>query len=287
MGIAFALVALLLWGLGDFLIQRSTRRFGDWIALFYVTALSLLVLTPLVVRDVGRLIAAPSALLLLSALSAIVLVVALLMFEALRGGKLSVIEPVLAVEIPVTAGLAAIVMGERLTAAQAIFMLLLIAGIVLVSTESIRNLRQIRFGTGVWYAVIAAAGMGLVNFLYGVGARQTSPLLVIWFTHLVIAVATFLYLLVHRRLAEIGEDFRRSPRLALSVSLVDTGAWLAYAASTLTIPIAMATGISEGYIALSALLGLLLNREKLHPHQLLGLMLSLGAVMVLAGITKA
>ena len=29
-GILFALAALVFWGFGDFLIQRSTRKFGDW-----------------------------------------------------------------------------------------------------------------------------------------------------------------------------------------------------------------------------------------------------------------
>ena len=46
MGILLAITALIAWGLGDFLIERSARKFGDWVALFYMTSFGAIVLSP-------------------------------------------------------------------------------------------------------------------------------------------------------------------------------------------------------------------------------------------------
>jgi uncharacterized membrane protein len=66
---------------------------------------------------------------------------------------------------------------------------------------------------------------------------------------------------------------------------VDNAAWIAYSYSTLYIPITIAISISEGYIALAALLGLIFNKEKLNKHQYLGLILAIISAVVLAMIT--
>ncbi|MBU3978359.1 EamA family transporter [Patescibacteria group bacterium] len=59
MGILFAFIALFSWGIGDFLIQKSTRKFGDWLALFYICAFSTVVLLPFVYKDLGVVISNP------------------------------------------------------------------------------------------------------------------------------------------------------------------------------------------------------------------------------------
>jgi hypothetical protein len=48
MGTLFAFIALISWGIGDFLIQKGARRFGNWITLFYITALVSITLFPFV-----------------------------------------------------------------------------------------------------------------------------------------------------------------------------------------------------------------------------------------------
>ena len=71
----------------------------------------------------------------------------------------------------------------------------------------------------------------------------------------------------------------------MGVGLIDNGAWLAYSYSTLYIPITIATSISESYIALAALLGLVFNGEKLRRHQFIGLFLAIISAVILAAIT--
>jgi drug/metabolite transporter (DMT)-like permease len=69
--------------------------------------------------------------------------------------------------------------------------------------------------------------------------------------------------------------------LILSVGFMDNMAWIFYAYSMLSIPVAIATGISESYIVLASLLGLWLNRERLRHHQFVGLLVAvIGAILL-------
>jgi drug/metabolite transporter (DMT)-like permease len=287
MGIIFALIALVSWGVGDFLIQRSTRKFGDWVSLFYIEIFATVALLPFVFQDAVRLLAQPGEALLLLATSLVLLFAGVLDFEALRVGKISVIEPIYALEVPVAVMLAAVFIQERLDILEYMLIGLLVVGIILVATRNFRHFQRAHLERGVWFAVIATLAMGGVNFLFGVSSRATSPLLINWFSSAFIAVVALLYLISTSRLSEIATDWRKHKSLIVSVSVIDNLAWVAYSFSTVFIPIGIATGISESYIAIAALLGLVLNREKLRTHQYVGLLISVSAVVVLAWITGA
>ncbi len=102
-GIGLAFVAMLCWGIGDFWIQKSTRKVGDLEALFFVTAFGALVLLPFVYRDIPALFAESSqALMVLGVLCVVLFIAAILDFEALRVGKLAIVEPIWSFEVPVS-----------------------------------------------------------------------------------------------------------------------------------------------------------------------------------------
>ena len=282
MGILFAFIALFSWGFGDFLIQKSTRKFGDWVVLFYLTLFASVILLPFIFSDLQDLFSNPWGLFILIIASLTLLLAALLDFEALKIGKICVVEPIYALEVPITAALATFLIGEYLSLWQIILILLLVGGILLVSTKSWEGFRRQRVEKGVLVAVLATICMGGVNFLFGYGARETSPLLINWFTNVFMLICCIGYLIITKRASEIVTDWKNNKRLIIGVSIVDNLAWVAYAYSMLYIPIAIATGISESYIALAAALGLIINREKLRQHQWLGLILALGCAIILA-----
>ncbi|EKD33261.1 MAG: hypothetical protein ACD_76C00057G0006 [uncultured bacterium] len=285
-GVIAALLALLCWGLGDFLIQRSTRKFGDWIALFYITFFATIVLLPFVIdslRDLGW-VAAELGILLLA--SVILLFTAIVDFEALRVGKISVIEAVFALEVPVAAALATFVLRERLNLQQTALIAIIVLGIILVTTKSWRHIKRTKLERGVIYAVLATIGMGITNFLVGVGSRATDPLLINWFTSAFVAVFALAVIIAQGRVKMIASDLKQSWKLALSVSIFDNSAWIFFALSATHIPITIATGISESYIALAVGLGILFNRERLRKHQYVGLAITIFAAVALALITK-
>jgi drug/metabolite transporter (DMT)-like permease len=283
MGILLALTALISWGLGDFLIQRSARKFGDWVALFYVTAFGAIVLFPFVLNDLVSSFTFHSALLWLAAV--VTLFFALLDFEALRVGKISVIEPIYAFEIPVAALLAAYFVHERLTAIQILLIFSVMLGIFLISTRSFSHFKRIHLEKGVWFAAFATIGMGMANVLFGVGSRVTSPLVVNWVVDTFIAIICLVYLFSTGQARKIGIDVKNNARPILTVGFFDKLAWVSFSYAMLFIPIAVATGISEGYIAFAGGLGLIFNKEKLKKHQWVGFVLAAIAVIALAIVT--
>jgi len=286
MGVFFAFVAMACWGVGDFLIQRSTRKFGDGITLFYITIFATILLFPFIIPELPSLLQADYRFWLLMGASLVILVSALLDFEALRLGKISVVEPVYALEVPLTVALGSLFLGEWLSPLQGVFIVMLITGIIFVSLESLHVLRKFRLEKGVFLAAAATMGMSGANFLFGVGARHTSPLLINWFTSAFLALAMAGYLTYSHQWNTVYKDWRKKKGLILSVSLMDNLAWIAFTFSTLTIPIAIATGISESYIALAAVFGLVWNREKLALHQKLGLACVIVSAVVLGVLTE-
>lgn len=287
MGILFAFVALVSWGIGDFLIQRSARAFGDWIALFYIVFGCTVVLFPFVYGDLMALNWQGASLLLLILASVVLLFSALFDFEALRIGKISVVEPIYAFEVFITAAVGTFVVKEYLNVTQTFLVAALVVGIVLVSIKSFGHLKKAYLERGVWYAGFATLGMGIVNVLFGLGARDTSPLLINWFTSAFLTVICFIVIYFRGDMKKIWIDFKRSPGLITTVTVFDNLAWIAYSFSALYIPIAIAISISEAYIALAAILGIIINKEKLVRHQRFGLALTVFAAILLAYFTEA
>lgn len=285
MGILFAFLALICWGFGDFLIQKSSRKFGKWVALFFITATATILLLPFVYQELVTVFSSNREIMILLIASIVLLFAALFDFEALCEGKICVVEPIYALEIPVTAILASYFLSENLSIKQILLVVCLVIGIFLVSTKSLHHLKKIKLEKGIVYALLGALGMGATNFLFGLGARETNPLMINWFTSLIVAIITLVYIIFHTRRSEILRDWHKDKFLIIGIGLIDNTAWVAYCYSTLYIPIAIAISISEAYIALAALLGLIFNNEILRKHQILGLAVAVIAAIALAAVT--
>ena len=288
MGVLFALGALVCWTFGDFFIQRGTRTVGNWKTLFYIGALGSIVLLPFVAREIGATLSNPSNAAILLLLVIVTLFTALFEFEALKRGKIAVVEPVMSLELPITIGLSLALWGERLSATQGILSLVVFIGIMLAVTIHHSHLHYHKriFEKGFILAGIGAVGMALVNFLTGVGSQTTSPLFTIWFLHSTLAIICLFYFLYRGETKSILADIRRYPKTIVALSILDNLAWISFAYAVRYIPISIATTVSESYIALAVLLGIFVNREKLKPHQFVGIALTIGGVILLSVITS-
>ena len=179
MGIFFASIAILGWGFGDFLIQRSARKIGDWEALFFITFFGAVFLLPFVYKELQFL--SVYDWLVLTGTSIVILVAGLLDFDALRVGKISIIEPIYAMEVPITIALATFLVGESMSSTQFVLVAALLIGIFLVSSKHFGRMRIRTLEKGVFFAILATIGMGLSNFLFGFASRATDPLMINWF----------------------------------------------------------------------------------------------------------
>lgn len=288
MGIFFALGALLAWGFGDFFIQKTTRAIGSWRALFFISSVGGIVLFPFIINDVPLFIEQPISLLILLTTTVIALCAALFDFEALRQGKIAIIEPVMGTEVPITVAISIIFLRESLTLPQILAIAAIFLGITLAVTvhHSHLHIHRRLFERGVLLAGLGAIGMALLNVMFGVSGRTTSPIFAIWFIHSLLAVVCIIYLFLTKEWRKIIPDLTSHARSILPMSILDNAAWLSYLYAVHYIPISIAIAISESYVALAVLLGLFINREKLKRHQLWGVALATVGIIILATITE-
>jgi drug/metabolite transporter (DMT)-like permease len=286
LGILAAVVAMIGWGVGDFLMQKSARRIGDWESLFYVSLFGLIALFPFIYGQLHLLLLDLKGLVLLVATSIVLLVAALLDFEALKDGKIAVTEPIFVLEIPVASLLALFIIHEGISLIQTVLIGGLIVGLVLVSLRSSHFKRKRWLEKGVVLAFVGSIFMGATGFVFGVAARETSALLVNWFVSLFLILACIVYLLWKSRLHRLASDWRKGTIVLLAFCALDLIAWVGFAYATVLTPIAIAMSISECFIIITVLLGIFVSHEKLMRHQKVGLVIAIVLAIALAAISS-
>lgn len=286
-GIGLAFVAMLCWGIGDFWIQKSTRKVGDTEALFFITAFGAVVLFPFVYENLPALIHAPvHTLIVIGVLCVVLLFAAILDFEALRVGKLAVVEPIWSFEVPVAALLAFFLLGEHVTAFQTVLIVVLLVGLALVSLKrEVFRWRHMLLERGTVLAFFGAVVMGAANFFMGWSSRLSDPLMANFISDLFIAVVTGAMLLAGGRFRRTLRDIHANKIVLIQMSVADKAAWVAFAFAMSLAPIGVAVALSESYIIIAVLLGLAVNRERLLRHQKIGLAAAILAAITLAAIT--
>jgi drug/metabolite transporter (DMT)-like permease len=282
-GLGLAVVAMFCWAFGDFLIQKTTRKIGDWETLFAISLFSVLLLLPFVWRLIPSFFSLDlKTFVIVMCVNITLFFSALIDFEALKKGKLSIIEPIWSFEIPAASILAFLIIGEHISVTQIILIVLLVISLCLLAFREKKFSKSFLFEKGVFIAAVGAITMGAAQFFLGWGARVVDPLSINFITDIFMLLGTGLYLFAKGRLFHTFADILSKARLVIPMSVFDKTAWVAYAFSMTLAPIAIATALSESYIIVVVLLGIFLNKEKLYLHQKIGL---LGAIMTACVLT--
>jgi uncharacterized membrane protein len=286
-GIIFSFVALFAWGFGDFFIQKTVRQVGIWKSLFFIGILGSVGLFLFIQKELLTVISSLNNLYLLLLLAVVSITFTLFYFLALKKGKIAVVDPLIGLELPLTVGLSVVLGREHLLLPQFILIALTFLGIIFTVAKERKHLDVRRWVVekGAILAGVGAVGMALTNFLTGISSQQTSPLLTIWFTHTLFMLVTGVYLILSGEFKNLREDIKRNSGIILIQSILDNIGWIAFALAMTYISISIATTISESYIALSALFGIFINKEKLKPHQFFGIILVIVSILVLSSIS--
>jgi len=281
-GVLAALGAMLCWGIGDFFIQKSTRESGDIESLAFVGIIGTAMLLPFALQELPLLFSIEN-LQLLFAIGIVTLVAALLDFEALKQGKLSVVEVVLEIELPITAVLGLVFFAETISTKQAVLILLILAGIGMISLNVISRKHYLKkFEKGVFLAVVCAAAMAFLNFFTAAGARKISPIMVVWVPAVIFTIICLFFICRHEGLKKMAKNFKRYKGTILGMGVFDTLAWVFFATAVAQEELAITTAITEAYPAIAMFLGVTLGREKIKSHQYAGAALALIACLMLA-----
>ncbi|MDD5148058.1 MAG: DMT family transporter [Candidatus ainarchaeum sp.] len=270
LGVLFAFGAMLCWGFGDFFIQRSARKIGDIEALAFIGIIGSIGLLPFVLQEIPLLFSLPN-LVLLSFIGIVTFVFAVVDFEALKKGKLSVVEVILEFELPLTVLLGFFFFQESLSMQQFGIILLIFAGIVLIAIKSFSRFNPMKgLEKGVFIAFIGAIGMAVINFLTAYGSKQVSPIMAIWVPWLVFTIVSLFLIWRREGLRELVQNAKKHYAIILGMGIFDTLAWLFFATAVLKNELAITIAITESYVAVALILGVLINKEKILLHQYAG-----------------
>jgi drug/metabolite transporter (DMT)-like permease len=281
-GIILALIAMLAWGFGDFFVEKSTRKDGDWETLFVISLIGSIVFLPFVYKQLPTIFSLGNSLIYLLLVSVFLLIATLLSFEGLKTGKISVIDPPYALEIPVAGLLSYFFLSESIKYHQFILIAILTIGLILVSLKSCRFAKKMWLEKGVRIALIGAIVMGMSSFLIGLSSRIDNPLLTTWFMSFFMALVCLIYLIKKGKFGELISDIKNRNKFLFLSSVSDNVAWVAYAFALSLAPMAIVVSLVECSIIINVLLGLYLNKEKLAHHQKFGLLMAIIAAIFLA-----
>jgi len=279
LSVIFAFLAMICWGFGDFFIQKCTRKIGNLESLAYIGIVGTIVLIPFIIKDFN-LIFSPSNLFLLLGLGIITFIAAILDFEALKEGKLSVIDVLLEIELPITIVLGFIFLKESLTSTQFLFIFLILIGIIFVATKSFSHLKS-KLEKGAMFAIFAAIAMSFVNFLTGVGSREVSPLMAVWVPWLIFSIISIFIIAKRKGIKKFANDGFKFKQIVIPMAILDTTAWVFYSFAVFREEISIITAITESYPAIALFLGVWLNKEKIGWHQYLGAAIAVCSSVIL------
>lgn len=287
MGILYALGALLFWAIGDFFIQKTSRKIGVVESLFFIGISGSICFFPFVKNDLSTIFFDVPTLAILGLAGITMFFAALFNFEGLKDGKIAIVEPISSLEMPLTVLLSIVIIAERPSLTQLLLIAFIFVGVIFTVTTNHKHLHYHKrfFEKGVAFAGIGAVGMALTDFIFGLSSREVSSVLTLWFVHTTIAVLCMTYILVKLDVRDLFIRFKKYPGIIITQSIADNLAWLFFGLAVISIPISIAISISECYIVLAALLGVFINKEKLKKHQFIGIVIVFVGVTILSLIS--
>lgn len=292
-GILAAFLAFLAWGFGDFAIQRSVRHVGAVPALFFIGIFGLVGLLPFVWNDLPLFFQQENLLTLLIITGVVTFAYAVFFFSSLGKGKISIIEPVMSFELPLTIAIGVLVVGEQLSAMQFALSIAIFLGLIftIVHREprhwwNVFFRKRTRLERGVLLAIVAVVLSAGANVFTGVLSQDSKPLLAIWGVNCIYSILCLGWMVSRKEVVASFQHARTYWRPIFLQGVLDNIAWVGFALAVQVIPISITIAITESYIALAALLGILINRERLQRHQYAGIVITLVAAIVLAAVSE-
>lgn len=279
MGIIFALGAFVGWGVGDFLIQRCTRKAGVTFTLWFISCIGSILLLPFVLNGNMPLSALWSVPILIA--TATHIANGFFLFWLFKHINLSIVQPVISLELPIGVLLAAVLFQEAILPLQWQLIFFIFFGIVLLSVVAHPFAgKKMHLEKGVLLTVLAACVSASMNLATGAAVEQLDPWFVIWALSLLITIVLVPFIIQRR--AEYIASIKTHPMLYVSTSLIDVGAWVSFSFGVLYLPIWLVLALSQGYILLSVILGIIFNKERLQWWQYVGLCITVMALIALA-----
>ena len=126
---------------------------------------------------------------------------------------------------------------------------------------------------------------GSANFFIGLGSRASDGLMMNWFLNIFMAILCLIYIIYNNGITKLFKDAKKYKKPLIGMCVFDNMAWIGFAIALTLAPIGITVALSESYIIVAVLLGMIVGKERLHHHQKIGLVLAVISAISLAAIS--
>ena len=281
LGVFFGILAMLSWGIGDFLAAKCVRKEGVFKILFWMQAIGLVLIIPIFS------VFFQFPLLSLTTIG-IILVLAFLdiaawaaFYKGMKIGKISVISPITSAWAALTVILSLVFLNETLTMLQGIGVFLAILGTICASFK-FRELIKLKLknpGVGIKYAIIALVGWGVWFAVFDVLVTELSWFLPVFLTKIVMVFYLFTYAGVSKQNISFP---RNTIALVALIAVLDIIAFLSYSMGVIYEFTAIVAPITAAFPVVTMILARIFFKEHMEINQKLGVTSIITGIVLLA-----
>jgi drug/metabolite transporter (DMT)-like permease len=267
-GFVLGTLAAIAWGLADVFVTYVSRRGGFFRTLLLSQAfgVALLVVVALALDDLPG--PSTAQLLALVALGPVAVAAYAGFYRALELGPIAIVSPIASANGAVVVLLAVLVLGESLTAVQAVGCFLVLGFIVLAAREPRAEPAE-RNRSGIRLALVASAAFGGYLFALATMSDELG-----WLVPILIArsvtVAIVAAVAVARPPPNRGSLGRLGLLGCLGAGLLDASGYLVFNRGAEIGEVAITSAAAAAYPVIPILVGLFMLRERIAWHQLVG-----------------
>ncbi|HEC63994.1 MAG TPA: DMT family transporter [bacterium] len=283
MGVIAGLLSMLFWGTAIFLSAFATRKVGNVLTLLWMQIFGFLIalIYFLFTFNSFSLNFTLTQLLTLLAIAILQLIAYLAFYKGLEKGEVSLVSPIAATWGLIVTGLGLIFLNEVLNSLQILAIVLIISGVLLLSTniKALFTLKKVNLTVGVKEGIIAMLGWGISLFLLAIISKELG-----WFLPTLI-FRFFVLVMLSVYILSTTKSFRPTkkgfPLVLVGVGIFDVAGFFAYSLGTASSNASLVAPIGSAFALVSVILAVIFLKEKLTLQKSFGIIsIALGLVLL-------
>lgn len=281
-GVVFAILTMLSWGIADFLAKKAIDRIGYKKSLLINQSIALgpIFVYAILFFNIPEI--STSLILITIATAFLALVGYLSFYKGLQKGNISVVSPITSSWAVVTTLLAIVIFGETLSSLQIVGVLGIFIGIFLTSTNLKEFKKSIRQGTsnGVLEAIIAMVSWGLTFLLVKPIVDAAGPVMAVLFLRAIMLVFLFSWVRISR--TKIGIPTKLIFLFLIGSGLLDVFGFVTYSIGITTEFLSIVSPIVAIFPAVTIMLAYVFLKERLVNNQKIGIVTILTGLVLIS-----
>ncbi|MBN1502836.1 DMT family transporter [Candidatus Woesearchaeota archaeon] len=280
-GILSALVAMLCWGIADFLTSIPSRKIGSLKTLFWSNILSLIPAAVMLIIFSEQLNISITNVLLLTFGALLLTFGSSNFLRSLEVGEISIVTPISASFSIVTIMLGILILRERLFVHQFVAVFTIVLGIILGSTN-LRKFKNLHTVKGVKESLVALVCWGIYFFILGLVSKTMDYISLFVFSGLIASPFQIGYPLIKQEKPR-WTDLKTKNILVILLfnTLIYTLAWSAVTYGVNHEKISLVTPVSSLYPLITVILATIFYKEKLVLNQKIGILIILLGLFII------